>query len=58
MITHLREGYFVLLAVSKKAILKRNFNPFTPKISYLVLLLTVHHTICMMLDWRIWYLIN
>ena len=32
-------------------------NPFTPKIE-LVILLTVCHTILMMLVWRIWCLIN
>ena len=34
-----------------------SFNSFTPKISS-VILLTVCHTILMMLVWRIWYWIN
>ena len=34
-----------------------DFNPFTHKIS-LVILLTVYHTIFMMLVQRIWYWIN
>ena len=34
-----------------------SFNTFTPKISS-VILLTVCHTILMMLVWRIWYWIN
>ena len=32
-------------------------NPLTPKIS-LVILLTVSHTVLVMLVWRIWYWIN
>ena len=34
-----------------------SFNPLTPKIS-LVILLTVCHTVLVMLVWRIWYWIN
>ena len=34
-----------------------DFNPFNPKVS-LVILLTVYHTIFMMLVQRIWYWIN
>ena len=33
------------------------FDPFTPKIS-LVILLTVYHTVLVMFVWRIWYWIN
>ena len=33
------------------------FDPFTPKIS-LVILLTVCHTVLVMFVWRIWYWIN
>ena len=33
------------------------FNPFTPKIPS-VILLTVYHTVPVMLVWRIWYWIN
>ena len=33
------------------------FDPFTPKVS-LVILLTVCHTVLVMLVWRIWYWIN
>ena len=33
------------------------FNPFTPKISLLILL-TVCYTVLVMLTWRIWYWIN
>ena len=35
----------------------KSFNPFIPKIS-LVILLTVYHTILLMLVWRIWYWMN
>ena len=40
-----------------RVILRISVNPFTPKISA-VILLTVCHTIFMMLDRRIWYWIN
>ena len=37
--------------------LEMNINPLTPKI-LLVILLTVCHTVLVMLVWRIWHWIN
>ena len=50
----LTEKKFLQIVSHKKG---KSLNPVTPKIS-LVILLTVCHTIHIMLDWRIWNWVN